>query len=69
MLKRKNGGRYKYSHLLAVSDSLESSSDGYFSLSESYVTADQTIHRTVGLHVQFYSPGSSLLIRCVLEHE
>ena len=69
MLKGKNGGRNKNSHLLAVGNCLERSPDSHFRLSESYISAHKPVHRTIILHIPLYGIYGLLLVRSVLIHE
>ncbi len=69
MLKRKNGSRHKHSHLLAVRNGLECSSDGNLGLSESDIPANEPVHRAFVLHVHLHGLNGLLLIRSILIHE
>ena len=69
VLQGENGGRHKDSHLLAVCNGLECGTDSNFSLTESHISADKSVHRTIVLHVPLDSLYSLLLIRGILIHE
>ncbi len=69
MLKGKDGGRHKHGHLLAVRYSLECGPDGNLRLAESHIAADQTVHRTVVLHVPLDCLAGLFLVRRVFVHE
>ena len=69
MLEGKNSGRHKHSHLLAVRHSLESRTDSNLGLSETYITTDESVHRTIVLHIPFNGMNSLLLIRSILIHK
>ena len=65
MLIGKHCRRHKHCCLLSVSRSLECRSDCNLGLSESYVAANQTIHRTLTFHIPFHIGGSGDLIRSI----
>ena len=66
MLKGQNGGRHQYGHLLVVGHCLECRPHGNLGLAESHVSAYQTVHRAVALHVFFHRLHSLDLIRSLL---
>ena len=51
MLISQHSCRHKYGHLFVVRNSLEGSSYGHFSLSKTYISTNQSVHRTLTLHV------------------
>ena len=69
MLEGENGGRNQNSDLLAVRYRLEGRSDSHFGLTESHVSADQTVHRTGILHVLLHRPGGFFLVGRILIHK
>ena len=69
MLQCKNGSRHEHGHLLAVSHSLECSTDRNLGLTESHVTADKSVHWTIVLHIPLDSLYCLLLIGSILVHE
>ena len=69
VLQAEYGCRYENGNLLAVRNGLEGSPYGNFRLSESYVSADQTVHRTSVLHIPLCSSNRLFLIRSVLIHK
>ena len=54
MLVGQDGSGNQNGHLLAVADGFESRPDGYFSLAEAHVPADQAVHGLARLHVPFH---------------
>ena len=69
MLESQDGRRNKYHNLFSVSHRLECSPYCYLGLSEPYVAAHETVHRTGLLHVVLDSPGGRFLVGGVLVHE
>ena len=66
VLQGQDGGRYQDGYLFAVCRYLERCPHRYFGLTESYVTAHQSIHRHRALKVVLNVRGSLRLIRRVL---
>ena len=54
MLPRKNGSRHKYSALLTVTYTLECGTECNLRLSESYISAEKTLHRGSTHHIVLY---------------
>ena len=54
VLQCQHSGRYQYRHLFAVSRDLKRGTHGYFRLTETYVTADESVHRHRTLQVVFH---------------
>ena len=52
MLLGKDRGRHKIRNLFAVTDSLERSTDRHLSLAKSNVSAHQSVHDLMALHVR-----------------
>ena len=69
MLQGEDRGRDKHGHLLAVRHGLERCPDGNFSLAESYIPANETVHRTGILHILLDGDSSQFLIGSILIHE
>ena len=69
MLQSKNSSRNKHGHLLAVGDCLECRTYRHFSLTEAYVSADKSVHRTIILHIPLDGLDRLFLIRCILIHK
>src|SRR5574344_1295350 len=65
MLVGQYGGRHHHCHLLAVCGGLECGSDCHFCLAKSHISAYQSIHRTLLLHVSLHVLGSLQLVGCV----
>ena len=63
------GRGYKHCHLLAVCGGLEGGAYRDLGLAEAHITAYQTVHRTLALHVPLYLVGSFQLVGCVLIDE
>ena len=61
-----DGRRHEDCDLLAVGRGLEGGADGDFGLAESYVAADEAVHRAVALHVGLDGLGSCQLVGRVL---
>ena len=51
VLLGKDGGGYKYSHLLGIHHCLECRSHGHFRLSVSHISAEQSVHDLGLFHV------------------
>ena len=69
MLESKDRSRYEHRHLLAVRNSLESSTDSHLCLAKAHITADKPVHRTIVLHIPLYGIDRLFLIRSILIHE
>ena len=69
MLQGKDGRRNQDCYLFAVANGLECSPDGYFRLSETYVTAHKAVHRTGILHILLDCDSCQFLIGSILVHE
>ena len=69
MLVCKNCCWDKYCHLLIVCHSLESRSYGNFRLTETHVSTDKSVHRTVALHIGFHLLCSFRLVRSIFIQE
>jgi hypothetical protein len=52
MLQSKDSGRYKHCHLFTVVDSFECCAYGDLCFSETYITANQPVHGSFGLHIR-----------------
>ena len=52
MLVSKHRSRHKHSHLFIIGNRLEGRTDGNLRLSKSHIPTDQTIHRTITLHIR-----------------
>ena len=63
MLLHEDCGRRQNRHLLAVPQCLEGRSHGDLGLTEADITADQPVHRAVGLHVPLDVANRLELIR------
>ena len=69
MLMCKNCCGYKYRNLLTCLYCFESCSDCNFSLSESNVTANKTVHWYCAFHISFNIFSCFCLIHCIFIHE
>ena len=69
MLECQYRGRYENRHLLIVGYSLECSSNSHFCFPESYIPANQSVHRSRTFHVGFDLSRSTYLVRCIFVDE
>ena len=69
MLVCKYGRRNEHCSLLAVHDALEHSARRYFRFSESYISAQESVHRPRHLHVALYLIYTAQLVGCFLVRE
>ena len=69
VLESQDRCRYQHSNLLGITDCLESGADGHFGLTESYVAADEAVHRAGIFHILLDGFRRPFLIGGILVHE
>ena len=69
MLICQHSGGHEHGALLAVDGSLECSTYGHLSLSETHIAAYKSVHGFFALHVSFHSLSGSELVRSILVDE
>ena len=69
MLIGQYGGGHHHCHLLRVASRLERRADGHLGLTEAYIAAHQTVHRSTAFHIGLHIIGRLQLVGRILIEE